>query len=74
VNAGLPSGSPNTPVTDPAAGCGCPRLPVVGAFLVSAGQLHPVAEVGQFELMHYLPETSAMNPATKRWISAGGRL
>jgi hypothetical protein len=46
VNAGLPSGSPNTPVTDPAAGCGCPRLPVVGAFLVSAGQLHPVAGSG----------------------------
>jgi hypothetical protein len=30
--------------------------------------------VGQFELTHYPPETSAMKPATKRWISAGGRL
>src|SRR5262245_1011329 len=30
--------------------------------------------VGQFELTHYPPETSAMKPATKCWISAGGRL
>jgi hypothetical protein len=29
---------------------------------------------GQFGLTHYPPETSAMKPATKRWISAGGRL
>jgi hypothetical protein len=33
-----------------------------------------VPVVGQFELTHYPAETSAMNPATKRWISAGGRL
>jgi len=33
-----------------------------------------ISVVGQFELTHYLPETSAMKPATKRWISAGGRL
>jgi hypothetical protein len=32
------------------------------------------AVVSQFELTHYSPETSAMKPATKRWISAGGRL
>ena len=32
------------------------------------------ALVGLFELPHYPPETSAMKPATKRWISAGGRL
>ena len=31
-------------------------------------------EPGQFALTHYPPETSAMKPATKRWISAGGRL
>jgi hypothetical protein len=30
--------------------------------------------VGQFEPTRYLPETSAMKSATKRWISAGGRL
>jgi hypothetical protein len=33
-----------------------------------------VSVVGQFELTLYLPETSAMKSATKRWISAGGRL
>jgi hypothetical protein len=30
--------------------------------------------VGQIELTHYPRETSAMKPATNRWISAGGRL
>jgi glycosyltransferase involved in cell wall biosynthesis len=32
----------------------------------------PVADLSSF--VHYPPETSAMKPATKRWISAGGRL
>ena len=38
------------------------------------GNLDRGTVVGQFELTHYPPETSAMKPATKRWISAGGRL
>ena len=38
---------------------------------VGSGNRLPV--VGQLELTRYLPETSAMKSATKRWISAGGR-
>ena len=37
-------------------------------------ELQVIAVVGQFELTRYLPETSAMKSATKRWISAGGTL
>jgi hypothetical protein len=62
------------------------RLPIVGQFeltrvgawvLRSITQIHPTVvrlPTPPGCLTRYLPETSAMKSATKRWISAGGRL